>query len=64
MMWELDDLAGNSDLADEYGVTRATICNWSTRYPEFPRPVTVIGGRPVWSRAQVAQWVGAECDQL
>ena len=63
MMWELDDLAANSDLAEEHGVSRATVSNWVKRYPDFPPPLTTLGGRPVWSRRQVADWVAANCDR-
>lgn len=63
MMWELDDLATASQLADEYGVSRSTMSNWSSRYPDFPAPLIAIGGCQVFSRAQVAEWVKANCDQ-
>lgn len=62
MMWELDDLAANSDLAEQNNVLRSTIVNWVKRYPDFPKPITVIGGRPVWSSTQVAAWVAVNCD--
>lgn len=64
MKWELDDLAANSDLAEQHHVSRSTIVNWVTRYDDFPKPVTTIGGRPVWSRAQVAAWVDANCGSM
>lgn len=64
MMWELEDVAGISQLAEEYAVSRSTMVNWTNLYPDFPTPLTVIGGRRVWSRTQVNEWVTANCYQL
>lgn len=50
------DLVSGSDVAETYGVTRATVCNWHTRYPSFPRPVATPGGRPVWLMSEIQRW--------
>lgn len=55
-MWELDDLAGNGDLADGLGVGKATVANWTVRYPDFPKPLIHLAAGPVWSRSQVKAW--------
>lgn len=60
MMWELDDLVSNSDLADEYLVARGTVSSWAKRNPDFPAPLVTVGGRPLWSRVQVAAWVATK----
>jgi hypothetical protein len=54
--WLLTDLAATGDLADEYKVGRATISNWTVRYPDFPAPVIELSTGPAWSRWQVRQW--------
>lgn len=54
--WQLDDLAGPGDLAAEYGITRATVCNWQSRYPDFPAPLISLSSGPVFSRRQVRRW--------
>lgn len=55
-MWPLDDLAGVAELADIHGVARTTVCNWVTRYPDFPKPVLNLHAGKFWSRNQVAAW--------
>ncbi|MGC4886645.1 hypothetical protein [Micromonospora sp. DT227] len=54
--WDLADLAGTGDLADEFEVNTATISNWTTRYPDFPRPLVELSSGPVYSKWQVRQW--------
>lgn len=54
--WALEDLAATGDLAAEFGVGKAAISNWITRYPDFPRPLITLSTGPVYSRHQVRQW--------
>ncbi|MFG3710835.1 hypothetical protein [Micromonospora sp. NPDC047730] len=54
--WHLEDLAALGDLASEFGVGNATVSNWTTRYPDFPRPLLELSTGPVYSRWQVRQW--------
>ncbi|MFF3857099.1 hypothetical protein [Micromonospora sp. NPDC002575] len=54
--WHLEDIAATGDLAKDYGVSNSTIANWSTRYPDFPRPLLELSTGPVYSRWQVRQW--------
>jgi hypothetical protein len=54
--WPLEDLAGCGDLAREYGVTKPTITNWTTRYSDFPAPLVVLSTGQVYSRRLVRQW--------
>lgn len=56
MQWELDDLVGVGDLANELGESKATISNWSSRYADFPKPLARISNGPVYSREQVTEW--------
>lgn len=53
---ELADLAATGDLAADLGVTNAAVCNWSKRFPDFPRPLVTLSTGPVYSRAQVRRW--------
>jgi hypothetical protein len=48
--WLLSDLAANGDLAQEYGVGRATIVNWTNRYNDFPAPLLVLSTGPGCTR--------------
>lgn len=54
--WELADLAAVGDLAAEIGVHKSTITNWTTRYADFPAPLTTLSTGAVYSRQQVRQW--------
>ncbi len=54
--WLLEDLAATGDLAQDFEVSNATIVNWTTRYPDFPAPLTKLSTGRVWSRWQVRQW--------
>jgi len=56
MKWELSDLAGASDIAEQYGVGRAAVGNWAQRFEDFPAPLAHVGGRSVYSRKQVTAW--------
>lgn len=55
-LWDIKDLAAVTDLALEHGVTPGAITNWAARYKDFPKPVVLLGNRPIYSKAQVAQW--------
>src|ERR1700732_1132485 len=48
------------------GVGRAAVSNWRRRYPDFPKPVAGGPGSPMFSRAQVEDWLTAtgKADQL
>jgi hypothetical protein len=56
--WDLDDLVAISDLAEHFYVGKPTISNWTTRYPDFPRPLVVVarGNTPLFSRRAVIDW--------
>lgn len=60
IMWDLADLANIGDLALEFNVGRAAVCNWRERYASFPAPVVTLGNGvfPVFSRTQVRAWYG------
>jgi hypothetical protein len=48
------------------GVGRAAVSNWRRRYPEFPQPVGGTPTSPMFSRAEVEEWLKAtgKADQL
>lgn len=56
MNWDLDDVTTLGEIADQFGVAKTATCNWARRYPGFPRPLKVIGGYRVYSRAQIVRW--------
>lgn len=57
-MWDLDDIVSMSDLAAEFGTSRATPANWPARFPDFPKPLTSVacGQTYLYSLAQVRAW--------
>jgi hypothetical protein len=55
-MWDLGDLVGQQDIAEIYGVKRATVANWIIRYADFPAELIRVSGAPVFSKRQVFDW--------
>lgn len=53
---DLDDLATASDLAAEFGVSAAAVCNWAAVSATFPAPLRRIGSANVYSRRAVVKW--------
>jgi hypothetical protein len=49
-------VVGISDIANEAGVSRACVCNWAKRWPDFPAPVRVLAMGPIYSNAAVQAW--------
>lgn len=60
--WDLDDLVTVSDLAAEFGVTRAAVGNWPLRHPDFPAPLITVacGHTAIYSLRQVRAWYDAK----
>jgi len=56
-LWNLEDLGSAKDIASTYGLTRAVICNWVHRYPDFPASLVTLATGQVYSRRQVAAWL-------
>lgn len=50
-----DQLLGLAELAELYGVTKATASNWSRRHT-FPQPHQHLKMGPVWLKAEVVAW--------
>ncbi|ORA16385.1 N-6 DNA methylase [Mycobacterium asiaticum] len=60
MNWESPDggdLVAPSDIADLAGVTRAAVSNWRKRHADFPKPVGGTVAQPLFSRAEVEDWL-------
>ncbi len=75
--WDLRDLAGLADIAAALlepvparPTSRArnrssTVLNWTTRYPDFPRPLIVLAAAgPLYSLEQVIEWHDARWPRL
>lgn len=48
---------GATEIGRLAGVNRATVETWTRRYDDFPEPRWTVGGRPAWSRPEVAAWL-------
>ena len=48
-----------SQLADELGVSIATIRNWS-KHPDFPQPVIKSGKTPIYRTSEIISWLERE----
>lgn len=52
----IEHLAGLSDLAYLYGVTKQAVANWIERYTDFPKPILTLSAGRLWDRRQVTTW--------
>jgi predicted DNA-binding transcriptional regulator AlpA len=50
-----EELLGLAELAELYGVTKATASNWSRRHT-FPQPFQQLKMGPVWRKSDVIAW--------
>ncbi len=56
--WDLEDLCTLGEIADAYKVTKQAASMWAQRYPNFPKPLAVVGSHRVYSRKQIVKWHG------
>ncbi len=52
-----DGLVSPSDIADVAAVSRAAVSNWRRRGKNFPQPVAGTASKPLFSRAEVDDWL-------
>ncbi len=45
------------DIAKLAGVRPVTVRAWRTRFGDFPVPIDVIAGTPIFDPAQVQEWL-------
>lgn len=55
-MWDMDDMATVTMLAEIFFTKRSTIVNWSRRFADFPAPLVTLGNAPIYSIVQVEAW--------
>ena len=53
------ELVSVGDIARQYGITNQAVCNWSARYPDFPKPVARPGSGQLFLRPAVERWYDA-----
>jgi hypothetical protein len=51
------DLMGVQEIALLAKVSSAAVANWCSRFPDFPQPVAVLAGGPVFNEAHVKAWL-------
>ncbi len=52
-----DDLVGTADIAARLGAAQHKVVNeWIRRYPDFPKPLRIIGGVKIWNWSDVERW--------
>ena len=52
------DIVSPREIADMFGLTRAAVCNWARRHPDFPLPVAYAAG-PLYLLPEVMAFVVA-----
>lgn len=57
------DLVGVPDIASMLGVSRQRVGQLIDAYPDFPEPSAVVGGRRLWTRAQVERWAAKHAER-
>ena len=50
------DLVGVAEIAARAGVAKATVMSWRRRHDDFPTPVVILAGGPVWDWPTVDAW--------
>ena len=48
--------AGIHEIAEELGVSRQSVCNWTKRYPSFPKPIVRLKMGPIYNMSIVKKW--------
>ena len=56
MKVDVEDLATANEISAALGVSKAVVCNWAARHPDFPRHVAVLAGARVYLLSQVRLW--------
>ena len=51
------DLIGVQEIALMAKVTSAAVANWVSRFVDFPQPISVLAGGPVFNATQVRAWL-------
>lgn len=54
--YAIENIVSNIDIADRLGVAQSVVSNWQKRDVDFPKPIGMVGRRPVWDWERVAQW--------
>jgi predicted DNA-binding transcriptional regulator AlpA len=56
----VENLIDTQGIADRLGLRqRQTVDSWMRRYPEFPRPIVVLGRTRIWDWTEVEAWARA-----
>jgi len=50
------ELVGVAEIASRAGVAKATVMSWRRRHTDFPAPVVILAGGPVWGWPAVEAW--------
>ncbi len=51
-----EHLVGVAEIAERAGVAKATVMSWRRRHSDFPAPVVILAGGPVWDWRVVDAW--------
>lgn len=52
----LDDLAGQTEIADALGVSRGLVSVWIKRHDDFPAPVVTLSAGRFYRLSEVLAW--------
>lgn len=55
----LDDVVGQTEIADHFGVSRGLVSMWIKRHPEFPAPVLALSAGRFYRLSEVEAWRAA-----
>ena len=47
---------GGIDIARALGVTTSAVANWAIRLDDYPDPILVVGGHPLWDIREIIKW--------
>jgi hypothetical protein len=53
------DIAGVREIAAHFDVKPNVVSNWTSRYADFPEPITELASGRLWDLLEVAEWYAA-----
>ena len=56
-MYPFNELVGVQEISMIAGVSSSAVANWRSRFSDFPTPLAVIAGGPVFHAGQVKAWL-------
>lgn len=54
-----DNIGDMAAIAEDVGVSPATVKSWRQRHDDFPEPIATLAIGPVWDLEEVTEWIAS-----